>query len=644
MFCTAALVRLTMAAINQMPAWIWGKMTAVLQITDTDVAHHLKRFANEAQHALRRELREKARAEGTHACFKQGIYEILRVTSEALAKLRRYMDIEAPRTLQAGLRNYLLSYRPDYATKTLVKAVEQPWAQGFSEGNHRIRAEWAQDRYNWLDENGIPSCLPWEGLGAAVTALEDMEEHSYHGPEGSKVALTSWEDTEAPDAEEVSVSLDLALTAQEEIKEFSEAAAHLMDRVKGKASATGEYYDKFLSSQTVRGKKAKKKAERDAEHRAANAENLEELQKRLKVASRREVLDSIVPQVGPAKALSKGEVKTKLKSVLSQFAKSARPSTTRLSSKTSVPEPGGSALPPPPPLERRVRVTVQSSGYKRLYGREATETTRDEVTGMSTLKIENVFHTVEIPSKFLSFSEKFLASRPLWNAQNKTRLEKQMVLELASVVDPVRDSRIERVTKDTPTELSAAHVDVWAAILETTFDAEGYKYFIVRPDTSLTIATLMKQGSSISDEEAPALYRLQVFLSKVLLRYDLTLLPLRNVSMKGGHFTLLSVVKDGMTYKWRYRDSLSTLCKGTLETAELLVRTMRLVLPADATVQGPELWPSRENVAMQAGLECAAHVCHYLEEEVRMAFQDDLRFSSSSFTFSQVFSDSLRFS
>ena len=135
MLRAAALLRLTMGAINQMPAWIWGKMTAVLQITDTDVAHHLKRFANEAQHRLRRELAQKARTEGVHACFKQGIYEILRVTSEALANLRHYMDIEQPRTLQAGLRNYLLSYRPDYEKTCWVRSTET-WARGWPEGDH----------------------------------------------------------------------------------------------------------------------------------------------------------------------------------------------------------------------------------------------------------------------------------------------------------------------------------------------------------------------------------------------------------------------------------------------------------------------------------------------------------------------------
>eukprot|EP00959_Pyramimonas_sp_CCMP1952_P474384 9503367-Pyramimonas_sp.AAC.1 len=49
---------------------------------------------------------------------------------------------------------------------------------------------------------------------------------------------------------------------------------------------------------------------------------------------------------------------------------------------------------------------------------------------------------------------------------------------------------------------------------------------------------------------------------------------------------------------------------------------MRLVLPATAAVKAPEAWPSKENVAIQDGLECAAHVCHYPEEAVRMCFQE----------------------
>ena len=105
--------RLAMATINQLSSWVWGKMSACLQLTDTDAAQPFKSFANKAQHELRRELRAKAEREGTHAVFKQGTYEILRVTLEALKKLKVYMDLDQPRTLQALVRKYTLSYWPN---------------------------------------------------------------------------------------------------------------------------------------------------------------------------------------------------------------------------------------------------------------------------------------------------------------------------------------------------------------------------------------------------------------------------------------------------------------------------------------------------------------------------------------------------
>ena len=176
---------------------------------------------------------------------------------------------------------------------------------------------------------------------------------------------------------------------------------------------------------------------------------------------------------------------------------------------------------------------------------------------MSTIQCENVFHTNEVPSNILTYSEEFLARRELWNAKNKSRAEKQVVLEMANVVDPVRDSRIEAVTKDTPAQLSTAHMDVWCAVLEATFCGDDHKYFIVRPDVSWMIAQLQSENPlTISNEEADTLLRLLRFLGKVLLRYDKVLLPVRNVSVATGHFTLLTVLRDGLTYSWHYRDSL----------------------------------------------------------------------------------------
>ena len=104
--------------------------------------------------------------------------------------------------------------------------------------------------------------------------------------------LKSLEGTEEAEVPEASVELDLALTAEEEVKQFHEAAQHLMERVRGRGAATSGQYDVYLSTQAVRTKKTQQKQKRHEGHRAANKENFEELQKRLKVASRRQVLSN----------------------------------------------------------------------------------------------------------------------------------------------------------------------------------------------------------------------------------------------------------------------------------------------------------------------------------------------------------------
>ena len=82
-----------------------------------------------------------------------------------------------------------------------------------TEGSHRIQASLAVSWFEWFDQEGVPSHLPLEDQGAGVSELADMEEHSYHGPEGCTTSLKSWEGTEVAAAGEVSVSLDLVLTA-----------------------------------------------------------------------------------------------------------------------------------------------------------------------------------------------------------------------------------------------------------------------------------------------------------------------------------------------------------------------------------------------------------------------------------------------
>ena len=63
---------------------ILGKMTPVLQLTDTDVAFLLKSEAATAKEQLIMDLKAKSRQEGVRENFSCGHYEILRIVHDAL--------------------------------------------------------------------------------------------------------------------------------------------------------------------------------------------------------------------------------------------------------------------------------------------------------------------------------------------------------------------------------------------------------------------------------------------------------------------------------------------------------------------------------------------------------------------------------
>ena len=64
-----------------------GKITAVIQPTDTDVAFSYKALTNAESNKLKRELRDKALHENTKAVYRCGPYEVLRVVHHAHKKV-----------------------------------------------------------------------------------------------------------------------------------------------------------------------------------------------------------------------------------------------------------------------------------------------------------------------------------------------------------------------------------------------------------------------------------------------------------------------------------------------------------------------------------------------------------------------------
>ena len=145
----------TMALGWQFQHLILGKMTPVLQLTDTDVAFLLKSEAATAKEKLIMDLKAKSRQEGVRENFSCGHYEILRIVHDACNGLIEKMHKQD--TILSGLRrNGMLAWRPDLTLGKLVRSDEQFWAKDRPQGCHRVMRHWLRDRHQWLDEMGVP--------------------------------------------------------------------------------------------------------------------------------------------------------------------------------------------------------------------------------------------------------------------------------------------------------------------------------------------------------------------------------------------------------------------------------------------------------------------------------------------------------
>ena len=176
--------------------WIGGKMTAVAQPTDTDVAFPLKAAATRAQAELRRELQEQAIREGVgvEPCYKCGPYEILVIAFKACRYVEQ-QNAETQLLVKCLRRNGFMSFRPDLKKKRLVKVEDiveplQTWAVDKPIGGHRVKQAWVDQRCDGV-KDGIAIEPNWEGSGMGVKKLEDMADVTHHGHLKEKIGCAA---------------------------------------------------------------------------------------------------------------------------------------------------------------------------------------------------------------------------------------------------------------------------------------------------------------------------------------------------------------------------------------------------------------------------------------------------------------------
>ena len=241
-------------------------MIAVVQPTDTDVAFPLKCAATRCRNELRRELAEKARLEDVQPVYRCGRYEVLRTSYEACRHVEKQNE-ETTILLASLRRNGFLAFRPNVDKGTLERCDDQPWAQDFKQGCHRVKNSWTENRHCFLDPAGKPLEPDWKGSWCGVTKFEDMEDAEQHCPEVSVVKLSSLKEKYPNGIEQISIELDGDVDISEELPEMGSGYMWILEQARAERKID---IDPHLTSQRKPGQASKKLIEKQQKRAKQN--------------------------------------------------------------------------------------------------------------------------------------------------------------------------------------------------------------------------------------------------------------------------------------------------------------------------------------------------------------------------------------
>ena len=204
--------------------------------------------------------------------------------------------------------------------RRLIRSDSQAWCASLYEGSHRYPKEWLAARYDWVKEDGAMRPR-WEECSKAVVD-EECADACYHGPEGSKVKLSCWQNSDLEageeetcividcDEEEIDAKLAKELYDQAKIRRRNQLLDEMVTGVKGQQACGGKGKD------NGKMKERRKRALARALVRKSLKEWRQQQAGDLKVYSRRQLLEALSPEAGKGKASknlkkTEGQPKTK---------------------------------------------------------------------------------------------------------------------------------------------------------------------------------------------------------------------------------------------------------------------------------------------------------------------------------------------
>lgn len=159
---------------------ICPKMTASLQLTDTDYSRAFKSLCREAVATRRRDGQEallKAGKKDVWNATVEGCISVVVVAQEEMSKRQHESD-----WICKGLRrNGMLAYKPDLQAGEMKPLSDEP-AADYPQGSGHYPSDWLKDRYSWVTKDDSGKFVPVEpdwSLIPGSKEIADLVEYQY---------------------------------------------------------------------------------------------------------------------------------------------------------------------------------------------------------------------------------------------------------------------------------------------------------------------------------------------------------------------------------------------------------------------------------------------------------------------------------
>ena len=159
---------------------ICPKMTASLQLTDTDYSRAFKSLCREAMARTRRDGQEALLKAGRKDVWNATVEDCISavvVAQEEMSKRQHESD-----WICKGLRrNGMLAYKPDLQAGEMKPLSDEP-AADYPQGSGRYPSDWLKDRYSWVRKEDSGKFVPLEpdwSLIPGSKEISDLVEYQY---------------------------------------------------------------------------------------------------------------------------------------------------------------------------------------------------------------------------------------------------------------------------------------------------------------------------------------------------------------------------------------------------------------------------------------------------------------------------------